>query len=95
MLPDRSVSIGQKLVENAKAKKIKCDILSDFQTMWACAFRHLGKAAPPLKSKAKKEVKCKFPFHNCFYIVAPLEEGSLKSPSFDFKGQNECTEALT
>ena len=59
--------------------KFKCDILSDFQTMWACAFRHLGKAAPPLKSKAKKEVKCKFPFHNCFYIVAPLEEGSLKS----------------
>ena len=28
MLPDRSVLIGQKMVENAK-----CDILSNFQTM--------------------------------------------------------------
>ena len=28
MLPDRSVLIGQKLVENAKIKKFKCDILS-------------------------------------------------------------------
>ena len=26
--------IGQKLVENAKIQKFKCDILSDFQTMW-------------------------------------------------------------
>ena len=31
VLPDRSVLIGQKLVENAKIKK--CDILSNFQTM--------------------------------------------------------------
>ena len=37
VLPDRSVLIGQKLVENAKIeKKIKCDILSNFQTMWKC-----------------------------------------------------------
>ena len=35
VLPDRSVLIGQKLVENAKIKKkSKCDILSNFQTMW-------------------------------------------------------------
>ena len=34
MLPDRSVLIGQKLVENAEIKKFKCDILSNFQTMW-------------------------------------------------------------
>ena len=34
VLPDRSVLIGQKLVENAKIKKFKCDILSNFQTMW-------------------------------------------------------------
>ena len=33
MLPDRSVLIGQKLVENAKIEKFKCDILSNFQTM--------------------------------------------------------------
>ena len=33
VLPDRSVLIGQKLMENAKIKKFKCDILSNFQTM--------------------------------------------------------------
>ena len=33
MLPDRSVLIGQKLVENAEIQKFKCDILSNFQTM--------------------------------------------------------------
>ena len=32
-LPDRSVLIGQKLVENAKFKKFKCDILGDSNTM--------------------------------------------------------------
>ena len=34
MLPDKSVLIGQKLAENAKIDKFKCDILGDFQTMW-------------------------------------------------------------
>ena len=34
VLPARSVLIGQKLVENAKIQKFKCDILSNFQTMW-------------------------------------------------------------
>ena len=29
---------GQKLVENAKIQKFKCDILGDFQTMWDCVF---------------------------------------------------------
>ena len=33
VLPDRSVSIRQKLVENAKIQKLKCDILGDFQTL--------------------------------------------------------------
>ena len=33
LLPDRSVLIGQKLVENAKINIIKCDILGDFQTL--------------------------------------------------------------
>ena len=34
VLPDRSILIGQNLVGNAKIKKFKCDILSNFQTMW-------------------------------------------------------------
>ena len=34
VLPDRSILIGQKLVENSNSKKFKCDILSNFQTLW-------------------------------------------------------------
>ena len=33
MVPDKSLLIGQKLVENAKIQKFRCDILGDFQTM--------------------------------------------------------------
>ena len=33
VLPDKSVLIRQKLMKNAKIKKFKCDILSNFQTM--------------------------------------------------------------
>ena len=33
MLPDRSILIGQKLVENAKIEKVKCDFFGDFQTL--------------------------------------------------------------
>ena len=33
VLPDRSILIGQKLVENAKIPKFKWDILSNFQTL--------------------------------------------------------------
>ena len=36
LLPDRSVLIGQNLVENDKIQEFKCDILSDFQSMWQC-----------------------------------------------------------
>ena len=35
MLPDRSILIVQKLVENAKIQNFKCNILSNFQTMWS------------------------------------------------------------
>ena len=40
VLPDKSILIGQKLVENAKNQKFKCDILSNFQTM--CKSIHSG-----------------------------------------------------
>ena len=33
MLPDRSLLIGQKLLEIAKVEKHKCDIFGDFQTL--------------------------------------------------------------
>ena len=39
MLPEKSVFIGQKLVENAKIQKLKCDILGDFQTL--CALKDI------------------------------------------------------
>ena len=35
VLPDRSILVGQKMVENAKSEKFKWDILCDFQTMCA------------------------------------------------------------
>ena len=41
VLPDRSVLIGQKLVEKAKIQKFKCDILSNFQTMWVGEFHEV------------------------------------------------------
>ena len=34
VLPDKLLLIEQKLIENAKIEKFKCDILSNFQTMW-------------------------------------------------------------
>ena len=33
VLPDRLILIGQKLAENAKIEKLKCDIFSDLQTL--------------------------------------------------------------
>ena len=33
-LPDMSVLIGQKLVENTKIEHFKCNILEDFQSLW-------------------------------------------------------------
>ena len=33
VIPDRSILIGQKMVEIAKIPKFKCDILSNFQTL--------------------------------------------------------------
>ena len=34
MSPERSLLIGQQLVENAKIEKLKWDILEDFQTLY-------------------------------------------------------------
>ena len=42
VLPDRSISIGQKLVENAKIENLKCDILGDFQTLCAFTYCYAG-----------------------------------------------------
>ena len=33
VLPDRSILMGQKLIENAKIEKSICDIFGDFQTL--------------------------------------------------------------
>ena len=38
VLPDRSISIGQKLAKNAKIQNFKCDILGNFQTMCSLDF---------------------------------------------------------
>ena len=46
VLPDRSLSIEQKMVENAKIGKFQYDILGDFQTLWNIATTNFC----PLKS---------------------------------------------
>ena len=52
VLPDRSILIRQKLVENAEIEKFKCDILSNFQTM--CMHYHSGENySKNVSSKAK------------------------------------------
>ena len=71
VLPDRSVFIEQKLVENAKIKIFKCDILSNFQTMcsWSviillghhftlCRTAHLhNQVLQPIRYKSKQLLK--------------------------------------
>ena len=38
VLPDRSILIGEKLLEKAKIEKLKCDIFADFQALWAYVY---------------------------------------------------------
>ena len=33
VLPNRSLLMGQKMMENAKIEKLKCDFFADFQTL--------------------------------------------------------------
>ena len=41
LLPDKSLSKEQKLVGNGKIDIFKCDILSNFQTMWQGFFFYI------------------------------------------------------
>ena len=41
VLPDKSVLIGQQLMEKDKIQKFKCDILGDFQTVCECVLKEL------------------------------------------------------
>ena len=67
VLPDMSVLIGQKMVENAKIQKFKCDILSNFQTLWVhfCLKRKLNIYYPFvfLMSSSAKSSKNKSGIH--------------------------------
>ena len=49
VLPDKTVLVGKKLVENDKIQKFKCDILSNFQTMCECVKISLFHWFPRLK----------------------------------------------
>ena len=50
-LPDKSILIGQKMVENAKIEKLKGDIFEDFQTLCYLSLFHFFEA--PLFSLQK------------------------------------------
>ena len=73
MLPDRSVLIGQKLVENAKIEKFKCDILSNFQTLCMLSFCNIT------NQNSKCDILCNFP---TLYICSTVFNGSLGGNSF-------------
>ena len=53
VLPDRSFLIGQKLVENAI---IKCDILSNFQTVWQVKISHFSRFSNTVQSTNCQEL---------------------------------------
>ena len=61
MLPHRSVLIGQKLVENAKIQKFKCDILTIFKCCKKIVF--LGRR---LESQIKSFRLIKSTSNTCF-----------------------------
>ena len=42
VLPDRSILKGQKLLENGKIHKFKCDILGNFKTLCVSHFKILN-----------------------------------------------------
>ena len=76
VLPDRSVLIGQKLVENAKIQKFKFDILSNFQTM--CTNLFLSRSNSNKFSSVQTQHlfawdihKMNFiiPFYRCLYLL--------------------------
>ena len=63
MLPDRSVLIGQRLVENAKIQKFKCDILSNFQTLFVFFYDKSWQDKQAFAFRWRKGHFCKrFPF---------------------------------
>ena len=61
VLPDRSVLIGQKWVENAKIGKFKCDISANFQTMWQC-LKNLSNWSVTKKFWLKKQFAIEYIF---------------------------------
>ena len=66
MLPDRSVLIGQKLVENAKIEKLKCDSFGDFQTL--CVMSKFWK---PQKSLILQHCELKILISYCIACKSP------------------------
>ena len=75
VLPDYSVLIGQKLVENAKIPKFKCDILGDFQTLCWCHSQTLLHEIE-VKAFVTKHIS-NFPAH--FYLLREVNENHLWS----------------
>ena len=58
VLLDRSILIGQKLVENAKIQTFQCNILSNFRTMWVISVFALFGQNRTLWTKIPRKNKC-------------------------------------
>ena len=81
MFTDRSFLIGQKLVENAKVQnqKWKCDILSNFQTMWFWRLSFLVKHVHKAINLVFDEVRggCKPCLHDLRYVEETLKRAKI------------------
>ena len=80
MLPDRSFLIGQKLVENAKIEKFKCDIFGDFQTLYAGKKNVLVLKIFFFQDTKASQRICLFVFQNPFTFFA-VEVGESRTVS--------------
>ena len=87
VLPNRSILVGQKSVNNAKIEKIKCDILSDFQTHTATKVFFFSKLnlnfraklyfyfQPPIRSRSTPWWASRDPTHSGLLLVKLFDEG--------------------
>ena len=72
-LPDRSILIGQKLVENDRIVKPKWDILDNFQTMWnSCKTFFEARSLSINKKRSPRRV------HPCLFLSRQFLQSTLR-----------------
>ena len=69
VLPDRSILLRQKLLENAKIEKFKCDIFSNFQTLWGPRDLNFFVPVPAFK---------RLGYYCCFFVLKTVSKPHTK-----------------